>query len=54
MGFQNIIHDAEPQFREMMQSNFSASGIEVQSLRIEQIEFADQTMQRQVWDCSLR
>lgn len=48
MGFQNIIHDAEPQFRRMMQSNFSSSGIEVQSLRIEQIEFADHTMQRQV------
>lgn len=48
MGFQSIIHDAEPQFRRMMQSNFSASGIEVQSLRIEQIEFADHTMQRQV------
>jgi len=26
MGFQNIIHDAEPQFQRMMQNNFSASG----------------------------
>jgi len=48
MGFQNIIHDAEPQFQRMMQNNFSASGVEIQSLRIEQIEFADKTMQKQV------
>ena len=32
----------------MMQSNFNASGVEIQSLRIEQIEFADKTMQKQV------
>jgi regulator of protease activity HflC (stomatin/prohibitin superfamily) len=48
MGFQNIVHDAEPKFQEMMASNFSASGIEIQSLRIEQIEFADKTLQKQV------
>jgi len=48
MGFQNIIHDAEPSFKRMMQSNFASSGIEIQSLRIEQIEFADKTMQKQV------
>ena len=48
MGFQNIIHDAEPQFQRMMQHNFGGSGIEIQSLRIEQIEFADPTMQKQV------
>jgi len=48
MGFQHIIHDAEPQFQRMMQSNFSRSGIEIQSLRIEQIEFADKEMQKQV------
>ena len=32
----------------MMASNFSSSGIEIQSLRIEQIEFADKGMQKQV------
>ena len=48
LGFQNIIHDAEPQFQRMMQNNFGSSGIEIQSLRIEQIEFADKSMQKQV------
>lgn len=47
-GFQNIIHDAEPQFQRIMQENFAGNGLEIQSLRIEQIEFADKTMQKQV------
>lgn len=48
MGFQNIIQDAEPQFRRLMDANFGRSGIEIQSLRIEQIEFADPIMQKHV------
>lgn len=54
MGFQNIIQDAEPQFKRMMQSNFSPSGIEIQSLRIEQIEFADSKMQQQISQFALQ
>jgi hypothetical protein len=54
MGFQNIIHDAEPQFKQLMQSNFNPSGIEIQSLRIEQIEFADSKMQQQISQFALQ
>lgn len=54
MGFQNIIHDAEPQFKHIMQSNFNPSGIEIQSLRIEQIEFADSKMQQQISQFALQ
>lgn len=48
LGFQSIVHDAEPLFRKLMGQNFNSSGIEIQSLRIEQIEFADKSMQKQV------
>jgi hypothetical protein len=54
VGFQSIIHDAEPRFRETMQLNFGDRiGITIQSLRIEKIEFADKTIQKQVSEMAM-
>jgi len=53
LGFQNIVHDAEPRFQSMMRQNFSSSGVEIQSLRIEQIEFSDKNYQREVSNFAL-
>lgn len=54
VGFQSIIHDAEPRFRENMQSNFGdRMGFEFQSLRIEKIEFADKKIQKQVSELAM-
>ena len=48
-GFQGIMHDAEPQFRSVMQTTFGNTfGLEIIALRIEKIEFADKKMQQQV------
>lgn len=53
-GFQNIIHDTEPKFKEIMQTSFGDKiGFEIQSLRIEKIEFADQTMHKQVSELAM-
>lgn len=54
MGFQSIIHDAEPRFKENLQTNFGDRlGFTIQSLRIERIEFADKTMQKQVSELAM-
>jgi regulator of protease activity HflC (stomatin/prohibitin superfamily) len=54
MGFQSIIKDIEPQFKSIMQSNFGNTfGFEIQSLRIENIEFADKAMQKKVSELSM-
>lgn len=53
-GFQSIIHDAEPQFKSAMQRNFGDRlGFEIQSLRIEKIEFADKSIQKQVSELAM-
>lgn len=49
-GFQNIIHDADPTFRSSMKLFAERFGFEIQSLRIERIEFADKNLQKQVSD----
>jgi regulator of protease activity HflC (stomatin/prohibitin superfamily) len=48
MGFQSIIHDAEPLFLKNMQRFSNRYGFEVESLRIEKIEFADKSLQKSV------
>jgi regulator of protease activity HflC (stomatin/prohibitin superfamily) len=54
MGFQSIIKDIEPQFKSLMQTNFGNTfGFEIQSLRIENIEFADKNMQQKVSELSM-
>lgn len=54
IGFQSIIHDAEPRFKETMQQNFgNRVGINIQSLRIEKIEFADKIIQKQVSELAM-
>lgn len=54
IGFQSIIHDAEPRFKTTLQENFgNRSGINIQSLRIEKIEFADKSMQKQVSELAM-
>jgi regulator of protease activity HflC (stomatin/prohibitin superfamily) len=54
MGFQSIIKDIEPQFKSLMQTNFGNTfGFEIQSLRIENIEFADKNMQKKVSELSM-
>jgi regulator of protease activity HflC (stomatin/prohibitin superfamily) len=54
MGFQSIIKDIEPQFKSLMQTNFGNTfGFEIQSLRIENIEFADKQMQQKVSELSM-
>lgn len=54
IGFQSIIHDAEPRFKTTLQENFGdRSGINIQSLRIEKIEFADKSMQKQVSELAM-
>jgi hypothetical protein len=54
IGFQSIIHDAEPRFKATLQENFGDRiGINIQSLRIEKIEFADKTMQKQVSELAM-
>lgn len=53
-GFQSIIHDCEPQFKSTMQRNFGDRlGFEIQSLRIEKIEFADKAIQKQVSELAM-
>ena len=53
-GFQSIIHDCEPQFKSTMQRNFGDRlGFEIQSLRVEKIEFADKSMQKQVSELAM-
>lgn len=54
IGFQSIIHDAEPRFKATLQENFGDRiGINIQSLRIEKIEFADKSMQQQVSELAM-
>jgi hypothetical protein len=54
LGFQNIIHDAEPRFKQIMQENFGdITGFNIQSLRIEKIEFANKSIQREVADLAI-
>lgn len=54
LGFQSIIHDAEPRFKATLQENFGDRiGINIQSLRIEKIEFADKSMQKQVSELAM-
>jgi regulator of protease activity HflC (stomatin/prohibitin superfamily) len=54
LGFQNIIHDAEPRFKQIMQQNFGDRiGFNIQSLRIEKIEFANKTIQKEVADLAI-
>lgn len=54
IGFQSIIHDAEPRFKSTLQENFGDRiGINIQSLRIEKIEFADKMMQKQVSELAM-
>lgn len=54
VGFQSIVRDIEPQFKQMMQENFGDSfGFDIQSLRIENIEFADKQMQNKISELSM-
>jgi regulator of protease activity HflC (stomatin/prohibitin superfamily) len=54
LGFQNIIHDAEPRFKQIMQENFGDRiGFNIQSLRIEKIEFANKAIQKEVADLAI-
>ena len=49
-SLKGIIRDAEPTFQRMMQANFGTSGIEIQSLRIEQVtEWVRQSEWVVVW-----
>lgn len=49
MGFQNIMHDAEPQFKATMMERFGDTyGFAIESLRIERIEYNDKNLQKQV------
>ena len=53
-GFQSIVKDIEPQFKQIMQENFGNSyGFDIQSLRIENIEFADKNMQNKISELSM-
>jgi hypothetical protein len=47
-GFQNIIHDAEPVFKDSMRAFAERYGFAIESLRIERIEFGDKNLQKQV------
>jgi regulator of protease activity HflC (stomatin/prohibitin superfamily) len=54
VGFQSIVRDIEPQFKQMMQDNFGDTfGFDIQSLRIENIEFADKQMQNKISELSM-
>lgn len=54
LGFQSIIHDAEPRFKTTLQESFGDRiGINIQGLRIEKIEFADKSMQKQVSELAM-
>lgn len=54
IGFQSIIHDAEPRFKATLQQTLGDRiGINIQSLRIEKIEFADKFMQKQVSELAM-
>ena len=54
IGFQSIVRDIEPQFKQMMQDNFGDSfGFDIQYLRIENIEFADKQMQNKISELSM-
>jgi regulator of protease activity HflC (stomatin/prohibitin superfamily) len=49
-GFQNIIHEADQTFKDSMSLFAERFGFEIQSLRIEKIEFADKHLQTQISD----
>lgn len=49
-GFQNIIHEADQTFKDSMGLFAERFGFEIQSLRIEKIEFADKHLQNQISD----
>jgi regulator of protease activity HflC (stomatin/prohibitin superfamily) len=49
-GFQNIIHEADHTFKGSMSLFAERFGFEIQSLRIEKIEFADKHLQSQISD----
>jgi regulator of protease activity HflC (stomatin/prohibitin superfamily) len=49
-GFQNIIHEADGTFKDSMSLFAERFGFEIQSLRIEKIEFADKHLQSQISD----
>jgi regulator of protease activity HflC (stomatin/prohibitin superfamily) len=49
-GFQNIIHEADHTFKGSMSLFSERFGFEIQSLRIEKIEFADKHLQNQISD----
>ena len=54
IGFQSIVRDIEPQFKQIMQDNFGDSfGFDIQYLRIENIEFADKQMQNKISELSM-
>jgi regulator of protease activity HflC (stomatin/prohibitin superfamily) len=48
MGFQSIIHDAEPMFLKNMERFSNRYGFEIESLRIEKIEFSDKVLQKSI------
>jgi regulator of protease activity HflC (stomatin/prohibitin superfamily) len=49
-GFQNIIHEADHTFKGSMSLFSERFGFEIQSLRIEKIEFSDKHLQNQISD----
>lgn len=53
-GFQTIVRDIEPQFLEKMREYGDQFGFEVQSLRIENIHYADKAMQVKISQLSLK
>ncbi len=53
-GFQNMVRDIEPQFMLKMREFGDQFGFEVQSLRIENIHYADKAMQAKISQMSLK
>lgn len=53
-GFQSIVKDIEPQFLARMQEYAGQFGFEIQSLRIESVQFGDKGMQEKISSLSLK
>jgi regulator of protease activity HflC (stomatin/prohibitin superfamily) len=53
-GFQSIVKDIEPQFLVRMQEYGNQFGFEIQSLRIESVQFGDKGMQEKISSLSLK
>jgi hypothetical protein len=53
-GFQSMVKDIEPQFMEKMREYGDQFGFEVQSLRIENMHYADKAMQEKISQMSLK